>query len=176
VTATTPGGQVIGCGITEQAGEYSIEALPVGSFTLIADREDYVASDRNVTVSGDQYQITGMDFTMEPQGTTDATTGESLPATFALGQNYPNPFNPSTTITFDIPVAGDASLTIFNTLGQEVQTLLAGPRAAGRSNVVWNATDQSGRAVASGVYFYKLTVNNASGELFSSVKKMLLLR
>jgi hypothetical protein len=176
VMATTPGGQVIGCGITEQAGEYSIEALPVGSFTLTADREDYIASDRNVTVSGDQYQITGMDFTMEPQGTTDATTGESLPATFALGQNYPNPFNPSTTITFDIPVAGDASLTIFNTLGQEVQTLLAGPRAAGRSSVVWNATDQSGRAVASGVYFYKLTVNNASGELFSSVKKMLLLR
>jgi flagellar hook assembly protein FlgD len=73
-------------------------------------------------------------------------------------------------------VNGNATLTVFNTLGQEVRTLVTGPLAAGRSRVVWNATDQSGRTVASGVYFYRLTVNGAGKEFFSSVKKMLLVR
>ncbi len=176
VMATTPGGQVIGCGLTEETGQYLIEALPVGSLIITADCQDYATSQQPVTVAGGQYEVTGVDFTLEVQGTTDVTTNESLPGSYALGQNYPNPFNPSTTITFDLPVNGNATLTVFNTLGQEVRTLVTGPLAAGRSRVVWNATDQSGRTVASGVYFYRLTVNGAGKEFFSSVKKMLLVR
>ena len=176
VMATTPGGQLIGCGLTEETGQYSIEALPAGSLIITADCQDYASSQKPVTVAGDQFEVSGVDFTLEAQGTTDVTTNESLPGTYALGQNYPNPFNPSTTITFDLPVNGNATLTVFNTLGQEVRTLVTGPLAAGRSRVVWNATDQSGRTVASGVYFYRLTVNGAGKELFSSVKKMLLVR
>jgi hypothetical protein len=176
VMATTPGGQMIGCGLTEETGHYVIEALPAGSLIVTADLEDYATSEKPVTVAADQYEVSGVDFTLQAQGTTDVTTDASLPTTYALGQNYPNPFNPSTTITFDLPVNGNATLTVFNMIGQEVQTLVTGPLAAGRTKVVWNATDQTGRAVASGVYFYRLTVHGASKDLFTSVRKMLLVR
>ena len=176
VMATTPAGQVMGCGFTDESGLYSMEALPIGSLILTADREDYATSEKPVTVAGDQFEVSGVDFALVAQGTTDVAADELLPGSYALGQNYPNPFNPSTTITFDLPVNGYATLTVFNMLGQEVRTLVTGPLAAGRSRVVWNATDQNGRTVASGVYFYRLTVNGAGKELFSSVKKMLLVR
>jgi|GEM_PF-829001 len=176
VMATTPAGQVMGCGFTDETGEYLMEALPMGSLIITADRQDYATSEKPVTVAGDQFDVSGVDFALVAQGTTDVTTDGLLPGSYALGQNYPNPFNPSTTITFDLPVNGYAMLTVFNMLGQEVRTLVTGPLAAGRSRVVWNATDQSGRTVASGVYFYRLTVNGAGKELFSSVKKMLLVR
>ena len=100
----------------------------------------------------------------------------SSPSTFMLYPNYPNPFNPSTTISFEMPAGGNATLKVFDTLGQEVRTLIDGPVAAGRTTMVWNSSDHSGRPVASGVYFYSLNVWGAGRELYSTVKKMLLLR
>jgi hypothetical protein len=176
VMATTAGGDLVGCGFTESTGQYTLEALPQGSMTLTVDREDYASAQRPVSVTANQFEVTGLDFALTAQGTTEVSTETSVPASYQLGQNYPNPFNPSTTISFDLPVNGMASLKVFNTLGQEVRTLINGPIAAGRTTIVWNANDQSGRAVASGVYFYRLTVNGAGKELFTSVRKMLLVR
>ena len=86
-----------------------------------------------------------------------------MPSTFALHQNYPNPFNPSTTISFDMPLAGQVRLTVYNMLGQEITTLVNGQMASGRASIVWNATDHAGVSVASGVYFYQLNVSGADG-------------
>jgi hypothetical protein len=94
-----------------------------------------------------------------------------LPTTFALYQNYPNPFNPSTTISFDIPTACLAKLEIFNILGQKVTELGNQHYAAGRHSAVWSGTNQQGKAVASGVYFYRL-----KSDTYVSSKKMLLLK
>jgi len=80
----------------------------------------------------------------------------------SLYQNYPNPFNPSTTISYSLPEAGQVKLEIFNLRGQLVQVLTDSREPAGEHHKVWNGTDQSGNAVASGVYFYRLITPSRS--------------
>ena len=82
--------------------------------------------------------------------------GESVPRGFELDPNYPNPFNPGTRIRFALPADGDASLTVYNALGQRVRALAAGRHRAGRHVVYWDGADDSGRAAASGVYHCRL--------------------
>jgi hypothetical protein len=97
---------------------------------------------------------------------------QSVPVVFALNQNYPNPFNPSTQISFDIPEASElVSLSVYNILGQNINTLVSGSMNAGRYTQEWDATDELGSPVASGIYFYELRSSN-----FVSRKKMLLIR
>jgi hypothetical protein len=102
---------------------------------------------------------------------TPTAVNEQVPAAFTLSQNVPNPFNPTTTIAFTLPVSGMAKLSVYNVLGQEIRTLLSGNLAAGNHSVVWNGIDDSGRAVTSGVYFYRLE----SGPM-QMTKKLMLLR
>jgi len=107
-------------------------------------------------------------------GRIEVTGLESVPRDFTLEQNYPNPFNAATTITFALEGAGrtaDTKLEIFNVLGQKVTTLIDGPVAPGRHSRVWDGTDRSGTAVASGLYFYRLTSGNRT-----EMKKMVLLK
>ena len=85
-----------------------------------------------------------------------AAPGSALPQGFALGQNYPNPFNPSTIIPYQIPTATHVRLEVFNVLGQRVATLVDAERPAGFHAAKWTATDETGRAVGAGVYFYRL--------------------
>jgi len=89
----------------------------------------------------------------------------NIPADFALNQNYPNPFNPTTTISFNLPIASDYTLTMYNVTGQQVAEF-TGTHEAGTVSIEWNASD-----MASGVYFYKL-----NAEDFSATKKMVLLK
>ncbi len=93
------------------------------------------------------------------------------PAITMLKQNYPNPFNPETTISFNMPKDGFASLSIYNTKGQLVKTLSNGLSKAGDHSLVWKGTDNNGAPVASGLYFYKL---NANGK--SETRKMMLMK
>ncbi|MFQ5863865.1 MAG: S8 family serine peptidase [bacterium] len=96
----------------------------------------------------------------------------NIPSSFDLAQNYPNPFNPATKIEYELPVASRVSLTVYNLLGQKVRLLVAETtQAAGRHTVAWDGTDDSGRPVSAGVYFYQLKANN-----FTKVKKMLIVR
>ncbi len=80
-----------------------------------------------------------------------------IPTDYVLSQNYPNPFNPTTKIEYSIPVAGNVSLKIYNTLGQEVATLFNGFQNAGKY-----VADFDGSKLASGVYLYKLQSNGVS--------------
>ncbi|MFA6911404.1 MAG: FlgD immunoglobulin-like domain containing protein, partial [Candidatus Cloacimonadaceae bacterium] len=73
--------------------------------------------------------------------------------------NYPNPFNPETTISFTVPQNGQTSVKIFNLKGQEVRSLLNKEMPAGSSTIVWNGTDDSGKNVASGLYFVRVQNN-----------------
>ncbi|MCF7814751.1 MAG: hypothetical protein K9N09_10860 [Candidatus Cloacimonetes bacterium] len=98
-----------------------------------------------------------------------------------LYQNYPNPFNPSTTISFNVTQTSSfVALEIYNIRGQIVKTLVPSSchpeLVEGRgtiisNSVVWNGTDDSGKPISSGVYFYRLKAGEAS-----LTKKMLLLR
>ena len=87
-----------------------------------------------------------------------APTGRVLPARFALGPNYPNPFNPSTIISYQLAASSQVRLEVFNLLGQHIATLVDGERPAGFHTATWHAVDGSGRAVAAGVYIYRMTV------------------
>ena len=97
---------------------------------------------------------------------------QTLPTAFALADNFPNPFNPTTTIQYELPQAADVELTVYNVVGQPVRTLVAEHQSAGRYAVEWDATNDSGHSLSSGLYFYRL---QAGGE-FLKVKKMLLLK
>ena len=91
---------------------------------------------------------------------------DGLPTTYSLSQNFPNPFNPTTSIRYGIPNDGTVSLKIYNTLGQEVATLVNQYQARGFYTVPFNAS-----RLASGMYIYRLQ----SGS-YTSVKKMMLLK
>ncbi len=83
-------------------------------------------------------------------------TENSIPEKFLLFQNYPNPFNPSTTICYELPAACRVQLTIYNIMGKKVETLVEGVKTNGYFETIWDGTDNLGRNVESGIYFYKL--------------------
>jgi hypothetical protein len=95
----------------------------------------------------------------------------NVPMKFEVHNNYPNPFNPVTTIRFDLPEANRTKVTVWNILGQHVNTLYVGDLQAGSHKLHFNGTDRSGQSLASGVYFYKVE----SGQ-FTATKKMMLLK
>ncbi len=98
---------------------------------------------------------------------------ETRPEVYALENNYPNPFNPETTLKYELPDANDVTLEVFNMLGQVVRTLVDREfQNAGRYTYQWDATNDGGQPLSSGIYFYRVT---AGGE-FQSHKKMLLLK
>ncbi|MEJ5350329.1 MAG: T9SS type A sorting domain-containing protein [Melioribacteraceae bacterium] len=88
----------------------------------------------------------------------------NLPVEFELEQNYPNPFNPATTISFTIPKSSYVNLSVYNSLGEKVATLISREMEAGYHSVLLDASN-----LTSGVYFYKLETENYIG-----VKKMVL--
>jgi hypothetical protein len=85
--------------------------------------------------------------------------------------NYPNPFNPETIISYNVKSDSPVTLEVYNLKGQKVKTLVNGNTKAGSHDVSWNGTDDNGKKVTSGVYFYKMTAGK-----FSSSKKMILMK
>ena len=83
---------------------------------------------------------------------------ELLPEVFALHNNYPNPFNPITNIRYDVPEVSDVRIDIYNINGQRVRTLVSREHQPGRYKIQWNATNEFGSPVASGMYIYKIHV------------------
>lgn len=96
---------------------------------------------------------------------------QTRPEVFALADNYPNPFNPETTIKYALPEAVEVRLDIYNMLGQMVRTMVAENQSPGRYVVRWDATDDSGSDLSTGIYFYRLRAGD-----FLETKKMLLLK
>lgn len=146
----------------------------------------YVASDVGVFISenqGSNWQplgdglpnvpITDMDFHNPTRTLVAATYGRSMyrlnvgdvtsveprppvPAHFALYQNFPNPFNPETTIRFDLQNTSQVRLQVYDILGRHVRTLIDESVSAGGHRINWDGRDDSGHAVASGTYIYRL--------------------
>jgi hypothetical protein len=81
-------------------------------------------------------------------------------------QNYPNPFNPSTTIRYGLPNRSHVSLTVFNTLGQQVSQLVNGEQEAGYHEVNFDAS-----GLSSGVYLYRMQAGS-----YVETRKLLLVR
>jgi hypothetical protein len=99
-----------------------------------------------------------------------------VPRTSNLLQNYPNPFNPITTIEYTLSSPGKVVLSVYNILGQHIRTLVQDYQTNGTHRIIWDSTDRAGKRVVSGVYFYKLTIEDENGNMNSYIRKMLLVR
>jgi len=94
-----------------------------------------------------------------------------LPQDFQVLQNYPNPFNPETQIRFQLPEAAKTRIAIYNLNGQTVRTLVDEQLEPGYHEITWNGTNDHGKQVGSGVYYYRIEAGKHSG-----IKKMALVR
>ena len=130
------------------------------------EEHNYSFVDKNVSVGQYHYRLKQIDFDGSFEYSEIVNVSVSGPTQFSLGQNYPNPFNPSTKIEYSIPVNGNVRLTIFNSLGKEMEKLVNNYQQAGNHEVRFDASNMS-----SGVYYYKIESQN-----FSDVKKMILIR
>ncbi len=106
-----------------------------------------------------------------PVGIEDEAPNPTYPTSFTLYQNYPNPFNPETNIVFSVSQNTHAKVEVFTILGQKVRTVFDGKVTVGTHTVKWDGRDDYGRAVASGIYFYKLSVDKQT-----QTRKMILMR
>jgi len=121
---------------------------------------------RDLSIYGNHIDLEGDAF-IEIGGPTEVESiSNEIPTEYSLEQNYPNPFNPSTTISFSIPEVSFVTLKVFNSLGEEIETLVTKQLSAGSYKYDWNAIN-----LPSGVYFYKLQT-----EKFVETKKMILLK
>jgi len=117
-----------------------------------------------------------------PSAVQDTST---RPRDVVLYPNVPNPFSirdgavlgsSRTVIRYDLPNASDVQLTIFDLAGRRVRTLVSAAQPAGSYNAEWNGTDEHGRAMASGIYLFKLLARSDAGLVYSTARKMILLR
>lgn len=146
-------------------------------FVDIVDLNYHLTEDSPCLDAGDP------DSPLDPDGTItdmgcfyfDQLTGiddHELPISNSQLSNYPNPFNPSTTIDFSIHNNSKVKLTIFNTKGQKIKTLVHDELDEGSHSVIWNGFDESNNPVSSGIYYYRLEVNGKT----EAVRKCLLVK
>ncbi len=145
--------------------------LPAGAVSLV---EGHVRQASGEPVAAAQVRLLNLTDLGQLAGTTTDETGyfalplvaleevSALPERFLLGQNYPNPFNPSTIIPYQLPTPTHVRLEVFNVLGQHLATLAEGVQSAGFHTARWDGTDAAGRAVAAGVYLYRLQSGGTS--------------
>ena len=137
-----------------------------GELILSGDFDNSLYLD-NFTLNTGQDNRSGFIATMN---VSNAATGVSESnyekKNYSLLQNYPNPFNPTTKIDFNLPASGNAKITVFNQLGQQVMLLADGNFSAGTHELNFNGSN-----LASGVYYYRIVAGT-----FSQTKKMILLK
>ncbi|KMQ52932.1 Fibronectin type III domain protein [Chitinispirillum alkaliphilum] len=129
---------------------------------------EYSFDDRNV--SNDvlyEYKLVSVDFAdyRETVGNTEAMPKFQIPLKYYLGNNYPNPFRNTTFIRFELPVETKVSLNIYDLRGRLVKRLIT-PDQLYKPNfyrVLWDGTNDAGRLVAAGHYFYKLRTRDFVG-------------
>ncbi len=121
-------------------------------------------------------EVVSLDGQTEELGTIVTTVMSSvetnvIPKEFALYQNYPNPFNPTTTIKYDLPKDSYVTIDIYDILGNRVKRLVHDNIQAGAHSVVWDATNDFGSKVSTGIYMYRITAGD-----FSKIHKMILMK
>jgi len=123
-------------------------------------------------VNADGY---GGGFSVSADACTDPATGDTEPILPSyvdrLEQNYPNPFNGTTTIAYSLASKSDVNIRIYDTAGRLIKILEQKTKEPGRYETVWRGNDDAGRAVASGIYFCRITTGS-----FSQTRKIVYLR
>ncbi|MCF7919400.1 MAG: T9SS type A sorting domain-containing protein [Candidatus Cloacimonetes bacterium] len=143
-------------------GEWVCFDIPLSDFTGLTTTEHLA----QLIISGDPNNVY-VDNIYFHNNVTGTNEDNPIQVNSALGSNYPNPFNPVTTITFSLTQPGHVKLSVYDTKGRLVDTLVDGSRAANTYHQTWNAD-----TAPSGVYFYRLSVDNRTID----TKRMILLK
>jgi hypothetical protein len=133
------------------------------------DEHTYQFEDQSISSGNYLYRLRQIDFNGSFEYSKKVEVDVTTPNKFSLQQNYPNPFNPTTEIKFTLPADSKVTLSVYNVLGQKVETLINGNLASGEHNVRFDAS-----LLNSGVYFYRIEAGGKSGSKYSAVKKMIL--
>jgi len=156
-----------------QSGHYPIEILVEKIAPEIGRLYKLTTLKGNVEIQN--YPLTQSRIVITDPGITKFALSKSgspeIPQKFAVKQNYPNPFNPTTEIRYALPEPGKVKIVIYNSLGQKVRTLVSGEQVAGYYTTVWDATNDAGHRVSSGLYIYQVQAGK-----HRAIKKMVLLR
>ena len=113
-----------------------------------------------------EHEDDGMMLNINVDSATNIDDDNTTPNEFELSQNYPNPFNPSTTINYNLTSAGFVTISIYNLLGKNIETLFAGHKSSGQHSITY-----TNKSLASGTYIYELRINDRALR-----KKMTLLK
>ncbi len=142
-----------------------------------AEYSRYYYTDINPTYGENYYRLIQTDYEGENVVYGPITINFTPVYTYKLEQNYPNPFNPVTNIKYSIPIDGFVSLKVFDALGNEITEIVNEFKNAGSYEAIFNSTN-SNKNIASGIYFYRLTVNelNTNKITFSATKQMVLIK
>ena len=152
---------------------FSANSITAGPDITISNTGDVTLSAETVAVIPQFFVVHGGKLQVvsgTPTGSAE-TEDPIISDEFIVHQNFPNPFNPETEIRFALRRDTHVVINIYNTLGQQIGTLLDTQCAAGFHSVRWDGTARDGRPMSGGVYFYQIQ----AGE-FSQVRKMSLIR
>ncbi len=122
------------------------------------------------------FAVTSLSLYIDDVTVTEPTTSingddPTLISEYNLSQNYPNPFNPSTIIPFEITKREMVNLSVLNSLGQKVRTLVTREFPAGAHQVQWDGRDDYSQVVPAGIYYYRIQAGD-----FTATRKMLLIK
>ena len=136
----------------------------------------YSFMDKNLQAGKYQFRLKMIDYDGSFEYSNTVETEIALPKNFDLSQNYPNPFNPSTKINYNLPYDSKIVLEVYDIKGAKVGQLVNEEQSAGYYSVNFNSSLLN-KNIPSGVYFYKITsVDKITGNNFSLIKKMILLK
>lgn len=113
-----------------------------------------------VNSAGGDVKMDSTQWFIPPATSVEKANSDAVVNQFQLAQNYPNPFNPVTTIRYSLGKTEQAALEVYDVRGHKVRTLSAGVQNAGRHDVQWNALDDDGQSVSSGLYIYRLVAGD----------------
>lgn len=137
----------------------------------VTTQNSYIYNDSPEKPGIYEYRLKQVDFNGTFEYSDVLTVNVTVPTDYALYQNYPNPFNPSTTVRFALKAESQVVMKVFNALGQEVRTLADKRMPAGLHEISFDAT-----GLHSGLYMYRLEAKGIDGSLFTSIRKMTLLK
>lgn len=144
-------------------GDIASKSEGAARFVFGVDKSAPVNSEQSLS-----FTITGK---QDQTWTKTITIIVAAPDRFELFQNYPNPFNPATTISYQLTSPSKVHLVVYNLLGQEVATLAEGEREAGFHQETWSSS-----SLSSGVYIYRITAIDRSGNKIVQNKTMSLVK
>ncbi len=131
----------------------------------------YSFTDKQLNEGTYTYRLKQIDFSGAYHYSQEIEVLITGPKVYFIEQNFPNPFNPETTIRFNLAASSNVTLKVYNNLGEEIKTLFCGKLNAGRNEIAFDGT-----GLSSGIYIYRIEAVGDDGSIFTSAKKMNLMK